>query len=129
MPGARSETFAFRSWLAVVAVAVFALLRVTVLAFAILALTIAFVLAFEAMNTALEALVDLVSPERHALAKAAKDAAAGAVLIAALGALASVSSWCLPFWHIKGHSPKAWYSILCLSTDPLPGSPEPAPTP
>lgn len=74
--------------LAVIAVVVFASLRASVAAFAILALTIAFVLAFETMNTALEALVDLVSPERHALAKTAKDAAAGSVLIAALGALA-----------------------------------------
>ena len=73
---------------AVVAIVAFITLHASVLVFAILALTIAFVLAFEAMNTALEALVDLVSPERHALAKAAKDAAAGSVLIAALGALA-----------------------------------------
>jgi diacylglycerol kinase (ATP) len=56
--------------------------------FAILALTIAVVLAFEVMNTALEALVDLASPQIHPLAKVAKDAAAGAVLIAAAGAVA-----------------------------------------
>jgi diacylglycerol kinase len=84
--------------LAIVAVAVFAALHASVLAFAILALTIAFVLALEAMNTALEALVDLVSPQRHALAKAAKDAAAGAVLIAALGALAVGILLVLAFW-------------------------------
>ncbi|NOX61384.1 MAG: diacylglycerol kinase family protein [Chloroflexi bacterium] len=50
---------------------------------AILVLTIGFVFAAETMNTAVEAVVDLVSPERHPLAKIAKDAAAGAVLIAA----------------------------------------------
>jgi diacylglycerol kinase (ATP) len=82
------RNFRIQVVLAVVAVVVFGALHAPVPVFAILALTIAFVLAFEAMNTALEALVDLVSPERHALAKAAKDAAAGAVLIAALGALA-----------------------------------------
>ncbi|HEY1727791.1 MAG TPA: diacylglycerol kinase family protein [Candidatus Baltobacteraceae bacterium] len=82
------RNFRIQVVLAVVAMVAFAALHAPVLAFAILALTIAFVLAFEAMNTALEALVDLVSPERHALAKAAKDAAAGSVLIAALGALA-----------------------------------------
>jgi diacylglycerol kinase len=82
------RNFRIQVALAIVAVAVFALLHASLLAFAILALTIAFVLALEAMNTALEALVDLVSPERHALAKAAKDAAAGSVLIAALGAVA-----------------------------------------
>lgn len=40
------------------------------------------VLGLELMNTALEALVDLVSPEPHPLARVAKDAAAGAVLLA-----------------------------------------------
>jgi len=82
------RNFRIQIILGALAIAVFALFRASVLAFAILALTIALVLAFEAMNTALESLVDLVSPERHALAKVAKDAAAGAVLIAAAGAVA-----------------------------------------
>jgi len=38
------------------------------------------------LNTSVEAVVDLVSPEFHPLAKIAKDTAAGAVLIAACGA-------------------------------------------
>ena len=37
-----------------------------------------------AANTAVEAVVDLVTEERHPLAKIAKDTAAGAVLIAAI---------------------------------------------
>ncbi len=45
------------------------------------------VLALEGVNTAVEALVDLVAPDLHPLAKRAKDVAAGAVLIAAAGAL------------------------------------------
>jgi len=50
---------------------------------AVLALTIGFVLAAEAANTALEAAVDAIGV--HSLpAKHAKDAAAGAVLVAAL---------------------------------------------
>jgi diacylglycerol kinase (ATP) len=92
------RNFRIQVVLAIVAVVVFAALHAPVLAFAILALTIAFVLALEAMNTALEALVDLVSPERHALAEAAKDAAAGAVLIAALGAVAVGILLVLAFW-------------------------------
>ena len=40
----------------------------------------------EAVNTAIESVVDLVSPERHPVAGRAKDAAAGAVLAAAIGA-------------------------------------------
>src|SRR6476620_7913806 len=41
----------------------------------------------ETFNTALELLVDLVSPEQHPQAGRIKDLAAGAVLAAALGAL------------------------------------------
>ncbi len=41
------------------------------------------------MNTAVEAVVDLASPERHPLAKRAKDCAAGAVLLCAIGAAAT----------------------------------------
>jgi diacylglycerol kinase (ATP) len=50
-------------------------------------ITIAVVLAFELINTAVEALVDLLTPELHPLAKVAKDAAAGAVLIVAFSAV------------------------------------------
>jgi diacylglycerol kinase len=45
------------------------------------------VLGMEAMNSALEAAVDLASPGRQPLAGAAKDLAAGAVFAVALGAL------------------------------------------
>ena len=41
----------------------------------------------EGLNTALEAVVDLVSPDQHPLAGRAKDVAAGAVLCAAISAL------------------------------------------
>lgn len=44
------------------------------------------VLAAEAINTAIEFVVDLVSPEYHPLAGKAKDVAAAAVLITAIGA-------------------------------------------
>lgn len=54
---------------------------------AILLLVIALVMALELVNTALESVVDLVTAERKPLAKAAKDAAAGAVLIAAIFAV------------------------------------------
>ena len=45
------------------------------------------VLSLEAMNTAIEYLTDLVSPGIHPLAGKAKDVAAAAVLIAAIGAI------------------------------------------
>ena len=47
---------------------------------------IALVIAMELMNTAIEATVDLFTDQRHPLAKLAKDAAAGAVLVIAFGA-------------------------------------------
>lgn len=50
-------------------------------------LCIAAVFAAECFNTALEAVVDLVSPDYHDLARWAKDCAAGAVLICALAAV------------------------------------------
>ena len=49
---------------------------------------IALVIGLELLNTAIEALVDLTSPSPHPLAKVAKDTAAGAVLLAALGSVA-----------------------------------------
>ena len=54
---------------------------------AVLALTFGAVLAMEAVNTAVEAVVDLVSPEHHPLAGLAKDAAAGALVFIVLGSL------------------------------------------
>jgi diacylglycerol kinase (ATP) len=48
----------------------------------------ALVLAAELVNTAVEAVVDLLAPERRPMAAAAKDAAAGAVLVSAAVAVA-----------------------------------------
>jgi len=45
------------------------------------------VLSLELVNTAIEALVDLVSPDHHPLAGAAKDTAAAAVFIATVGSV------------------------------------------
>ncbi|HEU5014570.1 MAG TPA: diacylglycerol kinase family protein [Roseiflexaceae bacterium] len=50
-------------------------------------LAIMIVIGAEGANTAIEAVVDLVSPSYHPLAKIAKDVAAGTVLLAALGAV------------------------------------------
>lgn len=51
---------------------------------AVLVLTIGSVLAAETGNTVVEAAVDLASPETQPLAKIAKDAASGAVLLLAV---------------------------------------------
>ena len=62
-------------------------LRIRPVEWALLALTVGMILALEAVNSAIEALVDLVSPEYHELARIAKDCAAGAMLFAVLGSL------------------------------------------
>ena len=51
------------------------------------AICCAAVISLECANTAIEAVVDLASPEIHPLAKKAKDCAAGAVLAASVGAV------------------------------------------
>jgi diacylglycerol kinase len=62
-------------------------LRVTRVEWAVLVLTIACVIILEGLNTALEAAVDLASPQINPLAKTAKDVSAGMVLIAAIAAI------------------------------------------
>ncbi len=97
----RSFQFAFRgvagvlrtqhnAWIhaaATVAVVVAGLLfGVSLLEWGMLVLAIAAVWSAEAFNTAVETLGDAVSADQHPMVGRAKDAAAGAVLIAALGA-------------------------------------------
>ena len=65
-----------------------------------LVLTIAMVWVAEAMNTAFEHLCDVVSPDFHASVKTAKDVAAGAVLICAIGAV--VMGWLIFRPHLPG---------------------------
>jgi diacylglycerol kinase len=71
-----------------IACALAAWLRVSRVEWAVLVFTIALVLILEGLNTAVEAAIDLASPEIHPLAKAAKDLAAGMVLIAAIASVA-----------------------------------------
>lgn len=53
-----------------------------------IALSITVVAVAEIINTAVESTVDLVTSEWHPLARTAKDTAAGAVLVAAVGSVA-----------------------------------------
>ncbi|MCL2070808.1 MAG: diacylglycerol kinase family protein [Oscillospiraceae bacterium] len=63
----------------------------------LLILTCVSVMSLEIINTAIEVLTDKASPEYSALAKAAKDAAAGAVL---LSSLASIAIGVVLLWDI-----------------------------
>jgi diacylglycerol kinase len=70
----------------VAVVALGLLLGVSRLEWALLALAMGLVWAAEAVNTALEWLCDVASPEYHPLVKQAKDVAAAGVLLAACAA-------------------------------------------
>jgi diacylglycerol kinase len=79
------------AWIhAVISTAVFALglwLGLGRVEWAIIILTMGLVWTTEFVNTALEALVDLASPDLHPLAKVGKDVAAAAVLVGAATAV------------------------------------------
>lgn len=66
------------------AIAVGLVLRVELWGMAIILVCIGAMFALEVLNHAIEAIVDLVSPDYHPLAGRAKDAAAGAVLCMAV---------------------------------------------
>lgn len=61
--------------------------QISAIEWALLGLIVFVILALEAVNTAIEAAIDLVSPRYHPLAKIAKDAAAGAMIFGVLGSL------------------------------------------
>lgn len=63
------------------------LFKVNKYEWAILVLTIGLVISCELINTAIEAVVDLVTEEYHPLAKVAKDTSAAAVLVFAIVAI------------------------------------------
>ncbi len=73
--------------LSVLAIVLAFWLRLPARDWAVLLLTIALVWTAEFLNTALEAVVDLASPQRHPLAKVGKDVGAAAVLITALASV------------------------------------------
>ena len=64
----------------------------------IIILLIAGMLALEMVNSAIERVVDLATQDIHPLAKAAKDIAAGAVLIYALASVVIACIIFLPKW-------------------------------
>ena len=71
----------------VVVVAAGLTVKLSVSSWAWIVLAIGSVWTAEALNTAFEFLTDVASPDFHPLAEKAKDVAAGAVLLAAIGAV------------------------------------------
>jgi diacylglycerol kinase len=78
-------------------------LRISAGEFALTFVAISGVFIAEMFNTALEACVDLASPQLHPLAKVAKDVAAGAVLVSAV--LALIIGFCI-------FEPRLWELII-----------------
>lgn len=69
---------------ATLAISMGAFLHISQLEWLILTFTIFYVISLELLNTVLEAIVDLVSPEIKDAAKVAKDVSAAMVLLAAI---------------------------------------------
>ena len=73
--------------LMVLAIVLGFILKLSSVEWAILTITIGLVLILEFINTSLEQIVDIVSPEKQEKAKIAKDVAAAGVLISAIVAV------------------------------------------
>ena len=82
----RERSFRTQAAAAVAAIAATILLRPGLLWAAAVVLSVSLVLALELLNSALEAMIDHLHPDIAPAIKVAKDAAAGAVLVASIGA-------------------------------------------
>jgi diacylglycerol kinase (ATP) len=96
----REKSFRMHCGFALLAIAVAAFVRASPIWWAITALCIAIVFAAEMVNASLEYLIDRLHPEFHEEIGHAKDAAAGAVLLASIGTacvgLLMLASW---YWE------------------------------
>lgn len=75
------RNFKIHIFVALLALILCCVFKLNAIEFAIVLICIFIVFAFELFNTAIESVIDLVSPEWNQLAKHAKDCAAGAVLL------------------------------------------------
>ena len=88
MAWSRERSFRSQTMLATVALGGAAFLRVQLIWWAAIVLVIALVLVAELVNSSIEALADHLHPGQHPSIKAAKDIAAGGVLLASIASLA-----------------------------------------
>ncbi len=94
----RERNVKFHLVAAIVVIVVGGLTGLSQFEWIIITAVIALMIALELMNAAVERVVDLVTQERHPLAKQAKDLAAGAVLVfsiasAIIGLLIFLPKW------------------------------------
>lgn len=89
--------------IAILALAAGVLFGLSWIEWALIAVMIVVVLSAEMANTMVEALVDLVTQERHDLAEVAKDVSAGVVLLTAMGSVVVGALVFLPkLWRLLG---------------------------
>lgn len=92
----KGRNFRIQILSAVIAVIFGVFLKITIFEWLSLILIIAFVLILEILNTSLEHIVDMVSPEIREKAKIAKDMGASAVLIASIASVIMATLLFLP---------------------------------
>jgi diacylglycerol kinase len=84
----KEPNFRFHLLIAAIAVVLGFLLGLSEIEWVVLVFIIAWVLVLELVNTAIEAIVNLVSPDIRPEAKLIKDTSAAAVFLSAMGAVA-----------------------------------------
>ena len=94
----REQNFRFHLLSAVIVIIAGLFTGLSILEWIVIILVIALVIGAEMLNTAIERVVDLVSPDYHPLAKQAKDIAAASVLVFAacsviIGMLIFLPKW------------------------------------
>ncbi len=95
------DNFRLELFLALIALALGVLYKLNIAGWCWICLSIFLVFLAELLNSALERAVDIFSDERFlALARDAKDLAAGAVLLSCVQALGA--AWCLFVWPLYG---------------------------
>ena len=92
------QNFRFHLMSAIIVIIAGILTGLTTVEWSIIVLVIFLVIGAELINTAIERVVDLASPEFHPIAKQAKDIAAGAVLVFALASVIIGLLIFLPKW-------------------------------
>ena len=92
----QERNFKIELCFAVAAIILGVVLQIDFTQWAVIFVCFGMVLGGECVNTALEAVVDLASPDYHELAKRAKDCAAGAVLVTSIASLLVAAAIFLP---------------------------------
>lgn len=83
----RESSFRYQIYILIMTIVLGIIVKLSIIEWVVIAGVSATVLTFEIINTSIEKIVDVLYPDYHENAKVIKDISAGAVLIAAIGAL------------------------------------------